>query len=139
MTLKSLGLNDGRAMLRLLHRDLTKLNTQAHVAGQLNSKSNKSNDNKPSKAVKKASNMAQNVTSQIKKALDPISMLKAEKGNDKNKNFPKSGGHKLGEGPSPSGATSGSTGALKNQKQQNISVVKEVFLYFTNYFHHLML
>ncbi|KAF7994051.1 hypothetical protein HCN44_011320 [Aphidius gifuensis] len=109
MTLQSLGLNDGRAMLRLLHRDLDKLNTQAHVAGQLNSKpSNKSNDSRTSKAAKKATNMAQNVTSQIKKALDPITTLKNEKGNNsnnnngKNKNFPKSGGHKLGEGPSGS-------------------------------------
>lgn len=37
---------------------------------------------------------------------------------------------------SPSGETGGSTGALKNQQLQNISGVKEVFLYLANYFHH---
>lgn len=128
MTLQSLGLNDGRAMLRLLHRDLDKLNTQAHVAGQLNSKpSIKSNESRSSKAAKKATNMAQNVTSQIKKAFDPMSMLKNEKGhnnNDKNKNFPKSGGHKLGEGPSSS-STSGTNVNKKNQKQQQKNVSEE--------------
>lgn len=96
ITLQSPGLNDGGAILQLLHRNLTKLNIQAHVAGQLNPKSDKSN-NKPSKAVRKASNMAQNVTSPIKNILDPISMLRAEKGNDINKIFPKSGGCKLGK------------------------------------------
>ncbi|XP_011311475.1 tether containing UBX domain for GLUT4 [Fopius arisanus] len=105
-SLQSLGLSDGRAMLRLLHRDLDKLTTQAHVAGQLPSKSNKSNEKPQRKgnsntalqqASNAANNMVSNVKNQVKKAFDPIAMLKNEKG-AQNKNSRGSGKRFVGGG-----------------------------------------
>ncbi|XP_008543249.1 tether containing UBX domain for GLUT4 [Microplitis demolitor] len=92
-TLQSLGLNSGRAMLRLIHRDLNKLNTQAHVAGQLNSKPSKSSDKeRGGKNSQKSSGTS--VTDQIKKAInDPLALLRSEK-SDKGHN--KNGGNKSG-------------------------------------------
>ncbi|XP_015110487.1 tether containing UBX domain for GLUT4 isoform X2 [Diachasma alloeum] len=106
-SLQSLGLSDGRAMLRLLHRDLDKLTTQAHVAGQLASKPNKTNDkpqrkgNNSNTALQQASNAASNVVSnvknQVKKAFDPIAMLRNEK-SAQNKNSRGSGKRFVGGG-----------------------------------------
>ncbi|XP_063993016.1 tether containing UBX domain for GLUT4 [Diachasmimorpha longicaudata] len=106
-SLQSLGLSDGRAMLRLLHRDLDKLTTQAHVAGQLPSKSNKANakpqrpGNNSHSALQQASNAASNVVSnvknQVKKAFDPLSMLKNEK-STQNKHARGSGKRFMGGG-----------------------------------------
>ncbi|KAH0533771.1 tether containing UBX domain for GLUT4 [Cotesia glomerata] len=88
-TLQSLGLNNGRAMLRLIHRDLNKLNTQAHVAGKLASKPNKPNEkDRAGKNSQKSSGTS--VTDQIKKVInDPLALLRSEK-SDKGQN--KSGG-----------------------------------------------
>ncbi|KAK0163018.1 hypothetical protein PV327_006734 [Microctonus hyperodae] len=104
-TLQSLGLNNGRAMLRLIHRDLDKLNTQAHVSGQLNSKANKSTDT----LGKNLSKAGATISTQIKKALDPLASLRAEKNNGGNKNDkgkmqkkPSGQGHVLGRGESKS-------------------------------------
>ncbi|XP_034947618.1 tether containing UBX domain for GLUT4 isoform X2 [Chelonus insularis] len=105
-TLQSLGLNNGRGMLRLLHRDPEKLTTQAHVAGQLNPKSNQKS--KENNLIKKGTAIA----SQIKKSLDPVALLRMEKNNTRKTNnggnsrkkMP-GGGYVLGKGDSKSEST----------------------------------
>lgn len=72
-SLKSLGLNSGKAMLRLMYRDPDQLRTQAHVYTPLLPKSSKRNDNSDESEKPKSSLISQSNT-----VLDPISLLKTE-------------------------------------------------------------
>lgn len=120
-------------MLRLLHRDLNKLNTQAHVARDLNPKANKSND-KHEKNSKKGGNNS--VTSQIKKVLDdPMALLRTENKNSGNKNnkgkgnnnsqkktsIPTGGGHVLGRAERKPSVES----SLQSSVQENAMEINE--------------
>lgn len=83
-TLKSLGLTSGKAMLRLLHRDSAQLETQAHVSSSLISKSSKHTDDDSTEHNNKKRISS---TSYIGKAIDPISLLKAERDKMKSQGF----------------------------------------------------
>ncbi|KAI4497908.1 hypothetical protein M0802_007024 [Mischocyttarus mexicanus] len=79
-TLKSLGLTSGKAMLRMMHRDLEQLQTQAHESKTLLPKSSKNlDDNDDSDiCIKYDKQKKVSSTSKEGKALDPITLLKEE-------------------------------------------------------------
>lgn len=83
MTLKSLGLTSGKAMLRMIHRDLVQLKTQAHVSTTLIPKSLKDPENDRIKHNKQRISSA----SYEGKALDPITLLKEERNKARSQGF----------------------------------------------------
>lgn len=83
MTLKSLGLTSGKAMLRMIHRDLVQLKTQAHVSTALIPKSSKNPEDNRIKHNKQRISSA----SCEGKALDPIKLLKEERNKTKSQDF----------------------------------------------------
>nr|XP_050847357.1 tether containing UBX domain for GLUT4 [Vespula vulgaris] len=83
MTLKSLGLTSGKAMLRMIHRDLVQLKTQAHVSTTLIPKSSKHIDDDCTKHNKQRISS----TSYEDKALDPIALLKEERNKMRSQDF----------------------------------------------------
>ncbi|XP_035741668.1 tether containing UBX domain for GLUT4-like [Vespa mandarinia] len=84
MTLKSLGLTSGKAMLRMIHRDLVQLKTQAHVSTTLIPKSTKPIDDDCIKYNKQQRILS---VSYEGKALDPITLLKEERNKMKIQDF----------------------------------------------------
>lgn len=79
-TLKSLGLTSGKAMLRMMHRDLEQLQTQAHVSQTLLPKSLKNLDgNDENDVYIKYDKQKISSISKEGKALDPITLLKEER------------------------------------------------------------
>lgn len=91
-TLKSLGLNRGRAMLRLIHRDPEQPKTQAHVSAPLAARPTQ-------ESIELAARMAmpnrQAAASrgEMKKTVDPILLLKSEKGQKRDTPAAESGGN----------------------------------------------
>ncbi|XP_015183633.1 PREDICTED: tether containing UBX domain for GLUT4 isoform X2 [Polistes dominula] len=78
-TLKSLGLTSGKAMLRMMHRDLEQLQTQAHVSQTLLPKSSKNLDDNDDNVCIKYDKQKISSTSKEGKAVDPITLLKEER------------------------------------------------------------
>lgn len=79
-TLKSLGLTSGKAMLRMMHRDLEQLQTQAHVSQTFLPKSSKNLDgNDENDVYIKYDKQNISTASKEGKALDPITLLKEER------------------------------------------------------------
>ncbi|KAL2716836.1 tether containing UBX domain for GLUT4 [Vespula squamosa] len=83
MTLKSLGLTSGKAMLRMIHRDLVQLKTQAHISTTLIPKSSKQIDDGYIKHNKQRISS----TSYEGKALDPFTLLKEERNKTRSQDF----------------------------------------------------